>query len=316
MIVGMSGLCAVILSLWAFDPLIVLLEQFFRPVDGSISEIRKTTIHLYLTTIGIVNFLLAGILCTCSWQKYRPLFTPYRISVALSVIVLLLASLSVSGQYQAFVLDQGTYTYLNFYFNLDGERTIPTGFSAALLFCSALLLALIGHRKHRDNAPYIKSWCFLAMGFVYLSIDEAMRIHEELFYFLIPVLENFPHSWVIPASVIMLFFVFAYIRFLLYLSPKYRFLFIVSGAIYVGGAIGIEAIGGLYAHSYGKGNFTYQIIANIEEVFEMMGIVLFIYTLHSYWIEFYNIPATTRAINSQTGNSVNSVTSDLEVYQS
>lgn len=51
-------------------------------------------------------------------------------------------------------------------------------------------------------------------------------------------------------------------------------------------------IGGLCAESYSKSNFMYQIIADIEEVCEMMGIVLFIYTLHSYWIKFSNPPAT------------------------
>jgi len=155
---------------------------------------------------------------------------------------------------------------------------------------------MIGWRKYRNNAAYIKSWCFLSLVFVYLSVDEGTKIHVESLDFISPLIGiEFLHFWVIPASFIMLVFVLSYGRFLLYLAPEFRALFIASGAIYVGGAIGIETIGGLYAENHGKGNLIYQLIADIEEICEMMGIVLFIYTLHCYWLEFYALPTSLPA---------------------
>jgi|GEM_PF-400182 len=287
--VGLGTAVIVLINLWAFDPLITLLEQVAKPEDGSISEKTQIGIRLYLWTAAIAGFIAAATISTCSWPRYRLFFTPSRIFIALSVVVATLATLSVLGQYQAFVLKQPGYIYLNVYFNLDGERRIPTGFSSALLLSAALILALISYQKLKDKAPYIKSWCFLSLLFVYLAIDEAAKIHEEQLDFLMPILGiQFLHFWVIPVSALLVIFVLGYGRFLWNLSPRYRYLFVVSGAIYVGGAIGLETIGGLYAESYGKGNFLYQIIADVEEVFEMMGITLFIYTLHNYCLEFYS----------------------------
>ena len=59
-------------------------------------------------------------------------------------------------------------------------------------------------------------------------------------------------------------------------------LFVLSGAVYVGGALGFELLGGWYASSEGVGNIQYAIITTFEELFEMLGIVFFIYSLLTY----------------------------------
>jgi hypothetical protein len=59
-------------------------------------------------------------------------------------------------------------------------------------------------------------------------------------------------------------------------------LFFVSGSLFVLGAIGFELIGGQHADMYGTNNITYEIITTCEELLEMLGIALFIYTLLSF----------------------------------
>ena len=56
----------------------------------------------------------------------------------------------------------------------------------------------------------------------------------------------------------------------------------LSGVIYVGGAVGVEMIGGYHSQMYGENNFAYGMITTIEESLEMMGILVFIYSLLFY----------------------------------
>jgi hypothetical protein len=139
---------------------------------------------------------------------------------------------------------------------------------------------VIGTIQATARRHFALHWLLLAAIFGYLAIDEGTKIHEEALDFLIPVLGiHFLHFWVIPASVIMLGFVAAYWRFLWALPPSTARLFILAGSIYVGGAIGMETLGGLYAEAHGKANFKYLLLADTEEILEMMGMIVFTYTL-------------------------------------
>jgi hypothetical protein len=50
----------------------------------------------------------------------------------------------------------------------------------------------------------------------------------------------------------------------------------------VGGALGMELVGGKYVSLYGAQNLGFAMITTVEEVGEMLGIVIFIYALMSY----------------------------------
>lgn len=50
----------------------------------------------------------------------------------------------------------------------------------------------------------------------------------------------------------------------------------MAAAIYLGGAIGIELLGGYYAELYGDKNFTYSMIQTVEETLEIAGILFLI----------------------------------------
>ena len=60
------------------------------------------------------------------------------------------------------------------------------------------------------------------------------------------------------------------------------YLFIASGMIYVIGAMGLEILGGIQDVLHGSNTLVYLLLCTIEEILEMLGIAIFIYTLLSY----------------------------------
>jgi hypothetical protein len=55
----------------------------------------------------------------------------------------------------------------------------------------------------------------------------------------------------------------------------------LAGAGYVGGALGMEMIGGAYASAYGYDAY-YPVLTIVEETLEMLGILLFLHALLCY----------------------------------
>jgi len=88
---------------------------------------------------------------------------------------------------------------------------------------------------------------------------------------------------VIPYGLLFILFSFVYFfKFLPQLPKKFARLFVIAGAIYVIGAIGVEMVG---AENYSSSNFSeirYAIYYSIEEFLEMLGIAIFIYSLLLY----------------------------------
>ena len=58
--------------------------------------------------------------------------------------------------------------------------------------------------------------------------------------------------------------------------------------MYIAGVIGMELVGGRYAKLYGTLNFTYSMLATVEESLEMAGLIVFIWGLLLYIGDSYN----------------------------
>jgi hypothetical protein len=238
---------------------------------------------------------------------------PERVFWLLTSCVITLATMSIIGIAGRELAKGGElepiFAEIVRWFYVDGERLFPTTFSSAILLYSACLLAVIAYRKWRSSGPYTLHWWVLSIIFVYLAMDESasrifhVKLHEEAFDFLIPAFGiHFIHFWVIPVSLLLLVFLLFFLRFLHDLAPRYRRLFIASGAVYVAGALGLEAAGGLYAEWDKKAGFVYQLLVHLEETCEMMGIVLYIYTLHSYLLSMSRHSATGTTETIATNN--------------
>lgn len=132
-------------------------------------------------------------------------------------------------------------------FNLNEERNVPALFSTVLLLAAAALLWHIRAHQQQRGARDVARWTVLAVGFVYIAIDEFGEFHELL---IVPGRELlggrsaglFYYAWVIPATAIVLVLAGYFLGFLLRLPARTRLGFITGGLLFVGGAIGIEML--------------------------------------------------------------------------
>jgi hypothetical protein len=216
--------------------------------------------------------------------------------IALSThkIVALLASAAVALLliHFAFLLGKHLFGWDDGYglsgrFHFDGENNIPATFSAILLLLASPLFWVIGAQKRYAGEPRSGYWKALSVVFVYLSFDEAARIHELLGR---PAREMlncqrdacFLPAWTILAIPIVVISALLFLRWFLHLPMKLRVRVFIAAAVYLGGAVGGE-ITGLYARRwYGAGSFVYDVCATVEESLEMAGVIYFIHVLLTY----------------------------------
>ena len=90
------------------------------------------------------------------------------------------------------------------------------------------------------------------------------------------------NAWIIPGFAFVLILLFFFLRLLLNLPSTIRFLFILSGIIYVTGVIFIESLSGLYTELFTEASIQYHLTVTVEEFMEMLGLVIFIYALLLY----------------------------------
>jgi hypothetical protein len=198
-------------------------------------------------------------------------------------IVLLLTAISILGQVYKFTI--GYDRYIVSMFDLDSEKNFPTWYATISLFFCSFLLVVIGFvKKHSDDQFYI-NWITLSILFLVLSLDENVQLHEQTITPLRSLFNSsgiFYFAWVIPACFILIFLLLYFLKFLKNLPVKTRTLFIFAGTIFIIGSIGGELVGGYYQSMYQEKNMAYAVITNIEELFEMLGVLTFIYALFDY----------------------------------
>lgn len=170
-------------------------------------------------------------------------------------------------------------------FDLGGEANLPATFSGALLLLSGLLLAATALHKRRAGAPFALLWSVLAAAFLYLSLDELASIHDNISSPMAQVYKTsgaLMYGWVIPYGLAVGALLLVSVRFLLHLPPRTRNLFVLSGILYVGAALGIE-LTQAYTNSLAleTGPFAFLSVT-LEETLEMLGVVVFIHALLSY----------------------------------
>ena len=98
--------------------------------------------------------------------------------------------------------------------------------------------------------------------------------------------EGWAFPWVFPALVLVGVFGLISLPFLLHLPRRTMILFVVSGALFVGGAAGMELFAGVFGHLYQENGAIGRAVTHLEEFLEMAAIVVWIYALASY-IETY-----------------------------
>ena len=213
----------------------------------------------------------------------RFVVSPRRIAWAFVAIITLITALSVAEQYVIHIMGRDDLEEFLIAVDVDAEANIPTWYASATLLSCAMLLGTIAaqtRRRGRD-AGY---WASLSAVFVFLSVDETAQLHEHL-----GRLQSVWHThgilyfaWVIPGTIVVSLLGLAYLRFVLRLPAATRRRFIWAGLVYVGGALGVEAISGWRAERMGMNNMTHSLIATVEEDMEMAGVAMFTVALLRY----------------------------------
>jgi len=171
--------------------------------------------------------------------------------------------------------------------DLDGENSFPAWFSAMLLFLVGLSLLLKALQTPSGQGP--SRWFFLlgCAGFLFLSADEALFIHESIAES--PVLKEYPQlrdrlrfkhgygAWIpMYGAVLAVLTAIAAPQFLrFWKSHRSAFIaFALGAATFLLGAVALEIVGYQFKELFlaVPAIHTAEIIA--EEVLEMLGSII------------------------------------------
>lgn len=214
---------------------------------------------------------------------YNELY-PYKVFKILISIISILLVANIAGLVSKFYFGHGRLHGLIPLFDFNRESNIPTMYSSIALIIAGVLLMVIAMAHRKKNDAHIH-WAVLSLIFFFLSVDEFASIHEMLIDPVRGALGTsgvLYFSWVVPYAIILLLLAGSYINFLIRLPRKIMYLFLVSGTLYVGGAMGVELFEGAYAELHGFETLTFALFYTVEELLEMVGIAVFIYSLLLY----------------------------------
>jgi hypothetical protein len=214
--------------------------------------------------------------------------SPAHVARLLAGIVCFLGLMHIAGKISTLAFDHSYWHGLIPLFDLDEEFNVPSIYSGLALAFSAILLALIGSAEAKlGRLGYLAFWALLALVFLFLAIDETFELHERLESPVRSALKTtgvLYYAWVIPYGTAAVLLGLFCLRFLMRLPREIRVPMLISGAVYVSGAVGLEMIGGALAEHLEKPELDplWVLASTLEELLEMTGVVIFIHTLLSY----------------------------------
>ena len=212
---------------------------------------------------------------------------PKRVAQVMLSIIALLTIMHVTQLVIFFQIgNPDIFDFIKF-IDFDYEANLPSFYSStSILFCSVLLW-VIGLQKKQEQAIFRHHWLGLAVIFTFLSMDEAISLHESIGNFAEDQqwvnAEGFLYfAWVAPYGILLTIFSVSYLKFVFSLPRQTMMLFIGSGALFISGAVGIEIISAQEADINGTETILYSALYTVEELCEMLGIVIFCYALLRY----------------------------------
>ena len=217
--------------------------------------------------------------------RVRATLCPARVLKLLVALALLQATLSAAGHFLEIFTGHDYVFGLRPLLDMNRERNIPTWYSCFLMIGAGLLAASIGlgHVKvKRDPQVY---WFLLALLLAAMSYDEIFELHER---FANVAVQREDHidilrlSWALPGLGFAALIFLSAIGFLRRLEREIRHLVLLSGGVFVIGAIGfelLEEIRGLAVVGPRRLDPLFVIVMTLQETLELLGISLFIYAL-------------------------------------
>jgi hypothetical protein len=197
--------------------------------------------------------------------------------VLLLIVVLLVAAGLAQDLYLNFTGQ--SWDKRIFLLDVDSEDSVLTWLSSAILFLNSFALVLVWRFSRGIEALY---WLAFAAGFFLLSMDESVSIHEKISMF-IPAHSGeggslFLYGWVIPALGVVAVCTLASVPFVRLQPRNVLWLLITAGALYVGGAVGMEILSGQFIGLPDQGSLAYRLFSTVEELLECLGALLLLFT--------------------------------------
>lgn len=213
-----------------------------------------------------------------TFNKVEPaVLSPLRVLAVLAAIAALLASVGWMAGVQRLFPDIVPVPHIiTRRFILIDEHTVAAWYSSLLLFTAAILLGVIVHLNGM-HASLRSRWRVLAIVFLFLSMDEAVALHETIPMLLLKL--GIDTQWMYFGAAFVVVLGIYLIRWFRSFDSRMRKILLLSAVMFVGGALGVETLSGVVARSHGIESIAYVSMATVEETLEMLGCCLFVYAL-------------------------------------
>jgi hypothetical protein len=213
--------------------------------------------------------------------------SPTKVLIKFLWVIALVNAASVASILAKYYYNDRYYQITRF-FDAGIEDNIPTIYSVIALAFAGFVCFLPASVSKLKSEIDRKHWLVLGCVMLFLAFDEGATIHEMIGSHFHDHFESGGYLywlWVVPYGVLTAWFAAAYFPFLMRLPSKTRLGLVLSGAIFVGGAIGVEMISAAEyeaAREAGVRSLRYYLLYSLEEFLEMFGIALFVYYVLDY----------------------------------
>lgn len=161
-------------------------------------------------------------------------------------------------------------------FDLEENESFA-GYFTAMILIFAGLSVLYHAREARAEGRYMRVlWVLLGIALCLLSLEKFLGLHRKFG-------ELIDLPWIALGVPVAIVIAIAYVPFLIRLPATVRNLFILAGALFLIGSIGVDFATGWFPEMAARDpcgdhivTFGYRVTAAIETGLEMSGIVLFI----------------------------------------
>lgn len=199
----------------------------------------------------------------------REMLTPRLVQIAL-----VLAVTSYSTQLITRATQHDTLFGFARILDVDQEQSLSTWFQVLVLaLCGAALWACGSHETSPRRKRDWRVWGVILAG---MSMDEQVGLHERMRVPL-QMLGSYQafhdYSWVVIGLPVAVLAMLVAGRFVFELPPDIRVRFLGATALYLVGAIGLEAAAGTWMVIGLPRDAVYAILPTIEELLEMLGMI-------------------------------------------
>lgn len=185
------------------------------------------------------------------------------------------------------------------FFDGDLKINFPTGYKTTFLLAVALLFTVLWRSGSRRADPFAPGWRLLAYVSLFAFVDETVYLHQSLSSFLHEHLHwhgVLLYSWTViyaPAAAAVAVLLLRHVR---HLDSRARRDILLSGGLYVVGALLFEPVKSAVASRYGDGGLAFGLTAAVSDSLELLGLTLLVLVLLAQVA--VQVPAVTLAIET------------------